>query len=128
MRLLVPTAEPPSLTARVSSHFGRAPFSAVLGTDTGEVTSLGGPSAHHECGMLAAALLQEGVQAVACAGLGPGALASLTAAGIPVYMTRERSVAQVADAWHAGSMAAAGEIDTCHDQGHGQGEGHSHHS
>jgi predicted Fe-Mo cluster-binding NifX family protein len=76
MRLLVPTIEPPSPTARVSSHFGRAPFFAVLDTDTGEVTSLGGPSAHHECGML----------------------------------------------------AAAGEIDTCHDQGHGRGEGHSHHS
>jgi hypothetical protein len=39
----------------------------------------------------------------------------------PVYITRERSVTQVADAWRAGSMTAAGEIDTCHgrDQGHG---------
>jgi predicted Fe-Mo cluster-binding NifX family protein len=128
MRLLVPTIEPPSPAARVSSHFGRAPFFAILETDTDDVTSLGGPSAHHECGTLAAALAREGVQAVACAGLGPGALASLTAAGISVYVTRERSVAQVADTWRAGSMAAAGEIDTCHEQGHGRGQGHSHHT
>jgi predicted Fe-Mo cluster-binding NifX family protein len=121
MRVLVPTVELPSPAARVSSHFGRAPFFAILDTDTGDVTSLGGPSADHECGTLAAALVREGVEAVACAGLGPGALASLTAAGIPVYVTREHSVAQVAEAWRAGSMAAAGAVDTCHGGGRGQG-------
>jgi predicted Fe-Mo cluster-binding NifX family protein len=120
MRLLVPTTEPPSATARVSSHFGRAPYFAVLDTETGAVTSLGGPSAHHECGTLATKLVSEGVDAVACAGLGPGALASLTAAGIAVYMTREQSVAQIASAWQAGAVAAAQPGDTCHSHGSGQ--------
>jgi predicted Fe-Mo cluster-binding NifX family protein len=120
MRLLVPTIEPPSATARISSHFGKAPYFAVLDTESGAVTALGGPSANHECRTLAAALVAEGVDAVACAGLGPGALASLNAAGIPVYVTREQSVAQVASAWQAGAVAAAQPGDTCHSHSSGQ--------
>ena len=120
MRLLVPTIDPPSATAQVSSHFGRAPYFAVLDTETGAVTSLGSPSANHECHTLAATLVREGVEAVACAGLGPGALASLTAAGIPVYVTRERSVAQIASAWRAGAVASAQPGDTCQSHASGQ--------
>jgi predicted Fe-Mo cluster-binding NifX family protein len=118
--ILVPTADPPSETARVSPHFGRAPHFAVVDTESGRVSSLGGPSAEHSCHTLAAALLRQGVEAVACGGLGAGALASLQEAGIPVYVTREPSVAAVMAAWRAGRVVAAQPGDTC--RSHGSGE------
>jgi predicted Fe-Mo cluster-binding NifX family protein len=120
VRLLVPTDDPPSTSARVSGHFGRAAYFAVVDTETGDVAPLAGPEAHHKCRSLAATLAEAGVDGVACTSLGPGALASLTAAGIPVYVTRERSIADLAATCRTGQLLPAGQADTCPSHGSGQ--------
>ena len=129
MRLLIPTMDTDGARARLSGHFGRAPYYTVADTETGTVVAVANPSvshAHGECVPASEALGPGSYDAVVCQGIGAGAISRLAQAGIPVFVHDGPDVAAAVAAFQARTLRMAGNEDGCGGSGSCGGHGHDH--
>ena len=87
MRLCIPTETNDGRTASVYGHFGSAPYFTIYDTEKNAVETIDNGNQHHEHGMCQPlqSLGGKDIDAVVCAGIGPGALMRLNEGGIKVY-------------------------------------------
>ncbi|RUM87795.1 MAG: dinitrogenase iron-molybdenum cofactor [Thermodesulfatator sp.] len=112
MRIAVACDAPAGLEARVSPHFGKAPFYALLEVEDGQILKVETVSnpyfAHHVPGAVPQFLKGLGVDLIICGGIGPRALTFFEALGIEVLMAQpETSVKSALEAFFAQSLRAA---------------------
>ena len=90
MNICIPTAGAGGLNDTVYGHFGSAPYFTVVDTGNNTVSVIDNTNKEHGHGNCApsADLVERGIDAVACGGMGRRALARLTEAGIRVFLTR----------------------------------------
>jgi predicted Fe-Mo cluster-binding NifX family protein len=133
MRLLIPTTDTSGISARLSGHFGRAPYYTVADTATGKVVVAANPSIAqgegHEHGTAGCVPASEvfgkgGFDAVVCQGIGPGAMNQLAQAGVPVFVHDGPDVASAVSAFRERSLRTATSADRC--SGACSCGGHSH--
>jgi predicted Fe-Mo cluster-binding NifX family protein len=132
MKICIPVQEDQQLDSREYAHFGRAPYFAIVDTETKEleiVDNSGGGHKHHSdhhTGLMAS----RGVEAVVCNGIGRRALAALDRAGIDVITMPERTVDDIVGAIQAGRTRRMTADEACGGGGmhqHGGGGGmHQH--
>jgi predicted Fe-Mo cluster-binding NifX family protein len=100
-----------TLEAQLDPRFGRALRFIVFETDTGAfeiVDNHAGADAAHGAGVQAAETLARlGVRGVVTGHCGPKAFAVLAKAGIGVYNTDARTVAEAIEAYRSGTLVAA---------------------
>ncbi|HEX7498426.1 MAG TPA: NifB/NifX family molybdenum-iron cluster-binding protein [Candidatus Limnocylindrales bacterium] len=133
MRLLIPTADTSGIGARLSGHFGRAPYYTVADTETGTVIVAANPSIAHDqghehvtagCVPASEVFGEGGFDAVVCQGIGPGAMSQLAQAGVPVFVYDGPDVASAVSAFRERSLRTATSADRC--SGACSCGGHSH--
>jgi predicted Fe-Mo cluster-binding NifX family protein len=126
MKLCIPVTEDRGLESPVSAHFGSAPLFVVADTDSGACRSIPNKDLHHSHGMCRplSSLTGEEIDGVAVGGIGAGALGKLAAAGMRVFMTRERSVRDTVSAFRSGTLPEAAPASACGHHGHDHGQGH----
>jgi predicted Fe-Mo cluster-binding NifX family protein len=97
MNICIPTQDDLGAAARVSSHFGSAPFYTVVDTATGVISVVLNRHVHHEHGQCRPrdVLRTLNVDAVIAIGLGQRALIGLNADGVKVYQTKFNRVEDV---------------------------------
>jgi predicted Fe-Mo cluster-binding NifX family protein len=110
----------------VSRHFGRAPYYALVDTETGEVEAEANPKAcrgehgehgHHHghgkgCGCHRV-MDTRGLEAVVCKGMGRGALAGFAKRGVDVFVTEKETVADVLEEFRSGESTPFGADAAC---------------
>ena len=115
MKICLPTVSDAGLAARLSPHFGRAPFFTLVESETGAVEVLPNTHQHHEhghCNPLGA--LQDVVSdAVVYRGVGGHALMLLEQHGLPAYLTDEWTVETALTAFRAGRLTRMALEDAC---------------
>jgi predicted Fe-Mo cluster-binding NifX family protein len=131
MRILIPTTDTNGASARLSGHFGRAPFYSVADSETGKVIAVANPSRSHghgECVPASEVFGPNGFDAVVCQGIGQGAINRLTEAGVPVFVHEGPDVASALAALRSHSLRMAGADDGCSGSGSSLGScgGHGH--
>jgi predicted Fe-Mo cluster-binding NifX family protein len=127
MRLLIPTIDTSGPAARLSGHFGRAPYYAVADTDTGAVVVVANPSVSHghgECVPASDVFGEDGFDVVVCQGIGRGAIARLAQAGVPVFVHEGPDVAAAVAAFRGHTLRVAGTDDSCSGSGSCGEHGH----
>ena len=115
----------------VFQHFGRTEWFRIYTIDDGKVTGSETVSAAETGGhsALAPFLMENGVEALICGGLGGGARAALQSIGIKVYPGVSGSADKAAEEFAAGTLAYD-ENASCHHHDeehqchHGHEEGH----
>lgn len=125
MRLCMPTVDDAGLAARLTAHFGSAPYYTIVETDSGTIEVVANAHARHEHGSCEAAggMTGRAVDAVVCQGLGRRALAGLAASGIPVYVAGAADVAAAVAEFRGGKLERLTEDAACGGgQGHGCGD------
>lgn len=112
MKICIPTVDDDGLEARISDHFGSSPFYTVVDSDTGMLKTVrniqhghghGQGHRHGACRALGQ-IGPDDCEAVACRGLGRGAMASLGRSGLKVYVADGEKVSDVVDAARSGSL------------------------
>lgn len=117
MKICIPTTDDRGLLSPLSPHFGRAPYLTVVDLATGDVESVRNGkdhSGHGHCNP-ATRVREHRAEVVICAGLGQGALASLTSAGVRVYLTGEKNSGEAIAAFTAGRTEEASPALVCTD-------------
>ncbi len=126
MRLCVPTHGDEGRHARVSGHFGRAPWFTVIDTESGVATPVANtPDPDGRCFPLDT-LLASGIEAVACHHLGRGALERLQARGVRVLQTQALTVAGVIEEMRLVEPIVMDVEKSCSGHGGGRNQGHGH--
>lgn len=129
MKICIPVITNKFLESEVSEHFGKAPLHVVVESGTREVVTLieRGKSGTMECAPVGAMELC-GVQAVACRGLGRGAMGKLQDAGIRVYLTDAGRVEDILWALESGELKESRMEEACagHEGAGHEGCGHGH--
>lgn len=109
------TSEGTTLDARLDSRFGRAAWFLIHDTETGVTRALENIqnlNAVQGAGIQAASSVAgAGVQAVVTGHCGPKAFRVLEAAGIPVYLTTELTVAEALRAFEGGKLKPIASAD-----------------
>lgn len=115
MIFCVPTNDDKGTDARLSSHFGRAPWFTIVDASTGSVELLRNDEGRHVHGACAPIeeILRRGVTGVVCRGIGRGASARLFDAGIEVYLTDESVASSALEAVRTGRAKALGGAGAC---------------
>lgn len=126
MRLCMPTVSEGGLGARLSPHFGSAPWFTVVDSETGETTVIGNARASHEHGCCTPVRELEGqeIGVVICRGLGRRALENLRSQGMDVLVTEEWTVAAVVESYRAGTLEPMALAAACAGGSHGHGHAH----
>lgn len=121
MILCIPTNDNRGIEARLSSHFGRAPWFTIVDSDTGKVELLRNDEGRHVHGACVPTdeIRSRGVEGVLCRGIGRGASARLAEAGIAVYLTDETDAASGLAALRDGRVKLLGGEGACADHHHG---------
>jgi len=115
MRICLPTISDAGLTARLSPHFGRAPFFTLVESETGVVEVLQNRHQHHahgHCNPLGA-LGYVPADAVVCRGAGRHALMLLEQHGLAAYLTDEWTVDRAVSGFRSGQLSRVAMDDTC---------------
>lgn len=119
MKVSIPVMRNVGLSSEVSGHFGKASLHLVVRLETGEVLqAVPKPSGEHGVCAPVEELSAAGVEAVACHGLGRGAMQRLAAGGIEIFHTEARTVAEVLIALRAGRLKAHRPEQACAGHGH----------
>ena len=128
MKVCIPTEDNAGLTARISPHFGSAPWFTFVDTESGNTRSVPNLEHEHQPGTCDAAGSIAGmdVEAVVCGGFGRRAFRSMRETGIPVYVTESPSVGDAVEAFRRDLLVQLLEEDAC-SGGHGRGRHHHHH-
>ena len=129
MRICVPTVTDDGLDARVSPHFGSAPFFSVVDTDGDGVEVIVNGGRKHEHGKCnpVSALSGVSLDAVVVRGLGRNALARLGEAGIPVYVATGGTLREVKAQIRDGRIRLLDFDSACGGHAHGGHRHHHHH-
>jgi predicted Fe-Mo cluster-binding NifX family protein len=114
-KVCVPTIGAQGLDARVNPHFGSAPYFTLVDLESGLVEVVANPNQHHERGQCnpTSAITGRGVEAVACGGIGPGAISRLQAEGIRVYLADGSTVKEVVAQFSEGRLRAVTREQAC---------------
>ena len=115
MKICLPTVSDAGLAARLSPHFGRAPFFTVVENETGAVEVLRNGAQHHghgQCNPLGA-LGNVAADAVVCRGAGGHALMLLEERGLAAYLTDEWTVEAAMGAFRSGKLIRMGPEHVC---------------
>ncbi len=124
IRIAIPTDE-----GRLSGHFGQAPGFTIFEADpdSREIvkTEMLAAQPHGSCGGLISQLNEQNINVVIVGGIGGGAAAHLSAAGIEIFAgTESEEVTLLAKQYLAGELVH-GEAN-CSAHGHGHGSGRCH--
>jgi predicted Fe-Mo cluster-binding NifX family protein len=119
MRICIPTLDDAGLDARISDHFGSAPFYTLVDTETGSLDTLAnehhgtsGGHAHGQGGCRALSHVNpDSCDAVAARGMGRGAMASLARSGLKLFVARGDTVSDIVEAARRGDLRQAGDGD-----------------
>jgi predicted Fe-Mo cluster-binding NifX family protein len=107
-RIVVPTDDEKRLNARLSEHFGRAPYFVVVELEDGNVSSvqvIPNESKHFGgFGRAAEAILRLRPSAVITYGMGPRALSAFQEAGVAVLRANADTVKDVIEAYKQGTL------------------------
>ncbi len=97
MKICIPTKNNDGLNAKLSVHFGSAPYFTIYDTESQDLNAVKNENQHHEHGSCSPrkVVMGLGVQAVIAAGLGRRALLSLNESGIKVYKTEAKVVSEI---------------------------------
>lgn len=127
MNICIPTAGPSGLNDTVYGHFGSAPYLTIIDTDTEEISVIDNSNKEHGHGNCApsAELVERGVHAVACGGMGRRALDRLNEAGIRVFLSGATTPAEAVEEILTGRARECGAEHAC--AGHHDPDGHDHH-
>ena len=120
--LIAVSSEREDLESRVDRLFGRCPCFLLVDTDTMTFRALPNPAqgASGGAGIAAAQfVVREGAKAVLTGNVGPNAMQVLSAAGIPVYTTGDRSVREAVDAFRQGQLQTLDSPTVANDFGKG---------
>lgn len=102
MKVCIPTVSAAGLQARISPHFGRSPFYAIVDVEAGTAESVPNPRSSGCAGAgFAATIVALGADTVICRRMGGHALAALTGGGVRVLAT---------DQWLAADAIAAASV------------------
>ena len=125
MKIAIPTETGTGGSARLSSHLGQSPFFTIWDDQISGFEIIDrGPHADREhshqgaCGI--AQTLAGRADAVACRGLGRGALQKLRLAKMSVFKAEGETVDDVINARRSGSLEGFDESETCPGHGHGE--------
>ena len=113
MRYLIPLQENLGTTSRISFHFGRSPYYAIITHDESadrielEIRSISSIAHGEVCG--AGDLVEKaGADAVIVKGMGPRAFQMLRGRGVKIYTTSSEFLNQVMEEIKAGKLRPAG--------------------
>jgi predicted Fe-Mo cluster-binding NifX family protein len=115
MNVCVPTLDPNGLQAKLSDHFGSAPWFIFvdLPSRTFEAVENGNRShAHGQCNPIAAFDGRNPV-ALVCHGIGQGAITKLGGMGIQILRAPVTTVAEALDMFESGACASLTSEDAC---------------
>jgi predicted Fe-Mo cluster-binding NifX family protein len=105
MRLCIPTTSDAGVAARLSPHFGRAPYFTLIDAATGEIAVVGNDGCHGPGGCDPLSSLAAGsLDAVVCHGMGRRALSGLNARGVDVFVTDGATVTDAVAGFRAGRL------------------------
>ncbi len=115
MRICLPTVNDGGLGARLSPHFGRAPFFTIVDAETGAVRVVANDRRHHQHGHCdpLGALGDVAADAVVCRGVGAHALLLLEQRGLAAYATEAWTVTEALDAFRSGALPRVGQEQAC---------------
>ena len=106
----------------IFQHFGHTEQFKVYVAENGSITSSHIlPSGGHGHGALASFLCANGVDALICGGIGPGAQAALAEAGIRLYAGLEGSADEAVAALLTGTLAFDPDAHCDHHEHHADG-------
>ncbi len=110
MRICLPTVSELGLAARLSPHFGRAPYFTIVDDETGAVQVLRNDRQHQQHGHCdpLGGLADVAADAVVCRGVGAHALMLLEQRGLPAYTTEAWTVAEALEAFRGGRLVRMG--------------------
>ncbi|MFN2443902.1 MAG: NifB/NifX family molybdenum-iron cluster-binding protein [Thermoanaerobaculia bacterium] len=115
MKICIPTDDDRGLLSSLSPHFGRAAYLTVVDLESGAVEAFANghdDSRHGHCDP-ATRVREHGARVVICGGLGRRALASLTEAGVRVFLTSETLSREAARAFSEGRTEEASSAGVC---------------
>jgi len=123
VKVCFPVRANQGLESGVFNHFGSAPVFVVVDTETAEVAEVLNRDLHHAHGACSPLKALDGhaVDAVVVGGIGGGALAGLTRAGIQVYRAGAATIAENVTRLRDGALPSWLPGETC---GHGHGHAH----
>jgi predicted Fe-Mo cluster-binding NifX family protein len=124
MKICIPVLEDRQFESREYDHFGRAPFFAMIDTESNAleiVPNTDDHNDHHEDHHLGL-LKSHNIEAVICSGIGRRAVAALAKAGIGLLTPPERTVANVIEAIRAGKGRPLTAEQACGGGRHQHGE------
>lgn len=126
MKVCFPVKANQGLESSVFNHFGSAPVFVVVDSETAQVAEVINRDLHHEHGACSPLKALDGhhVDVVVVGGIGAGALAGLSRAGIRVLRSAAPSVVENLARLRQGAMEQWLPGQTCTGHGHGQGCGH----
>lgn len=115
MRLCIPTTSDAGLTARLSPHFGSAPYFTIVDTETNEGETVRNDHAQHEHGRCdpVRSIADQRVDAAICRGLGRRALARLEEHGVRVLVTEAWTVASALEAFRLNQLRFMTAEEAC---------------
>ena len=95
MRICIPTLESNGTDARMSDHFGSAPYFTVYDTENRQVSTINNQNSEHAHGtcMPVDKLKEKKIDAVLCKGMGLRAVNMLLSAGIKPLLVEANTVA-----------------------------------
>lgn len=132
MKICIPVLEDKQFESREYDHFGRAPYFAIVDTESNALEIVANTEEDHEHheDHHSQLLKSHDVDAVICSGIGRRAVAALARAGIGLLTPPERTVAEVTAAIRAGRARPLSAEQACGGGGrHQHGEtGHGHRS
>ncbi len=114
MILAVPLKDGAGLGSAINAHFSRSPFFLIYDTKTGSASVAQNSAAHasgHE-GPLSQ-LFDLGVRAIACSGIGPGAMDYAAELGISVCFGRGETAQGLVDKYVAGTLETMADGSLC---------------
>ncbi len=102
MKICIPALSDEGLDAKVSDHFGSAPYFTLVDTDS-DAMEIVANDHHHGQGRCSPIKLfkNKNLDAIICHGLGKNAFAVLAKFGLPVYTASESTVRAAVDAFKA---------------------------
>lgn len=118
MRLCIPTRDDSGREATRSEHFGRAPYYAVVDTDTSDVEVVENESDHHGGSTQPPVFVANlDVDAVVVEELGERSMSVFEKRGIDVYRASQTDVESLVDAFERGALSEL-DADDVHPSGH----------
>jgi predicted Fe-Mo cluster-binding NifX family protein len=117
MRICVPVEDSSGLKSKPCAHFGSAPYFLIHDTETGSCEVIDNRDRDHMHGMCQPLKMLEGqsLDAVACGGMGPGALHRLREGGIKAYRSTGLSAEEVVRGCKEGTLEEITPETACRD-------------